>query len=133
MAVNGLSKFAWGDADNDYVHPGTVVGRRPSDGMPVIGTPGQVPNMVGEQADELPVTMSYQARMFKMWIPADVAAYVGVMDHVHAEQARCLFRREILAEQDETALPGQQMKIWMEWGQIYVLADPKGSAARGYR
>lgn len=132
--ASGLSKYSWGSAEEADQGHGHLVGRRPSDHLPVRGGGGPgVPDMRGDEADELPVACDFRAGMFRMWVPEENAAYVKVMDRIYNGAYSVLVRREILAGEPETGLPGEQMKIWLEWAQVYAQApstDPHPGGRR---
>jgi hypothetical protein len=125
-APTGLSKYLMDDPDERALHRGNVIGKRPMDGLPVRGDGGARRDMVGDQADEVPIVCDYRAQMFRMWLPEEAKLYVQVCDHVANGAFKIIARREILAEGAETGLPGQEMKIWLEWAQLYGQAeDPR--------
>jgi hypothetical protein len=115
------SQFAWGAPAGDT---GTVVGHRAPEGFPILSPSGAVPDLKGDQIDELPARLACDAHMFLMWVDADREAYVRIMDAVANGQASITARRELIAKTEETGLVGENLKIWLEWGTVYLVAEP---------
>jgi hypothetical protein len=120
---SGLAKYVYKDASERSLHQGQIVGRSPSNGLPVRGN-GRAPDMIGDQADDLPIVSDYYARMFCLWDEEDVQAYVTIMDHAANGQYVIMDRVKIPVEKDPSGQHGGHLKVWLEWSQVYVQAEP---------
>ncbi len=103
---------------HDAAEHGNIVGFQP-DGFPVRGT--AVPNLVGDQADELPLVGDFKCRTFCTWLPEDMAAYEVVMDRVANKQF-------YLQKELELPVPEQGgWRLFVTWVQVYAQAPSPGA------
>ncbi len=84
-------------------------------GLPFIGK--EVPDLVGDQADNLPVRLKFGSGLFKMWEADQKARYDDICNHI----ASGVYMRKKELER----WVDQGIEIWLEWYEMYNEA-PRG-------
>lgn len=111
MTGRSMFKFFGERGGPDSEHRGTLHWPGTPDGYPFRGS--QVPNLQGDEAENLPLAMDYQSRAFKLWEPEHKLAFDQIMDRI-VNGWYMLYRRR-----DEWSTTHDAPVVWLEWVQIY--------------
>lgn len=87
-----------------------------ANGFPFAGK--EIPDLVGDQAENLPLRVKFHSGLFKMWDEVSKAAYDDVCNHI----ASGVWMRK----KERERWVDQGMEIWLEWYEVANEVIPRG-------
>lgn len=86
-----------------------------ANGIPFVGK--EVPDLVGTQADELPIRLKFRSGLFQMWDEKQKDQYDDICNHIASQVYMRKKERERWVDKG--------IEIWLEWYEMYNEA-PRG-------
>lgn len=121
--MSGLLKYFGDRGGESSTHgaplhwPGTV------DGYPFRGN--SAPLMKKEELADVPLTRDFKSKMFHLWIPEEKAEFDAIKDRIESGWFRQRKR------EDHWIADKMHYVVWLEWVQIYGMANPVRSTQGG--